>query len=222
MRQLSIFHNGGSFAALLERTVHEGVRLPPIRKAKWCYQLASAVAHVHFQASSWHEDIKPPNMLLDDSNNLLLINWEHCGTNAFVLAPAADGSFDIDVDKSDECHLVYVSYNGPKRVNMPIGAPRWNVFPAWQKSFPRAVELAEVYSLGRTMWLILEQVARDPTELEEYASQVMGCSDQSKDILPSWKQVIAHCTHRDPNHRIIRDEGTGGILGARMEIYTGS
>ena len=56
---------------------------------------------------------------------------------------------------------VYTKYTGPERRNMPEGGGQeafnvWNVFPEWQTSCPRATELAEVFALGRTIWMLLQ------------------------------------------------------------------
>ena len=46
---------------------------------------------------------------------------------------------------------------------MPENAPDnngwnvWNSFLIWEKNCPKASELAEVFSLGRSMWMLLRQ-----------------------------------------------------------------
>jgi hypothetical protein len=145
-------------------------------------------------------------LLLDNDDNLLIIDWEQCGANSFILAPEADGSFDVtaaDCGMGEDCHLIYTRYDGPRRVNNPIGTPEWNVFPIWKAECPRAAELAEVYSLGRTMWLLLEQVGLDDADgVEDYSSEVVHWTDWSEDIPQSWKNTIAACMKQDPNERM--------------------
>lgn len=51
-------------------------RLPLVEKAKWRFQMASAIAHAHFTAHTFHMDIKPANFLLNAHRDLLLIDRE--------------------------------------------------------------------------------------------------------------------------------------------------
>jgi len=95
---------------------------------------------------------KAAEFALDNDDNLPIIDWEQCGANSFILAPEADGSFDVtvtDCGMGEPCRLIYTCHDGSRRVHNPIGAPEWNVFPTWKAECPRAAELAEVYSLGR-------------------------------------------------------------------------
>ncbi|MCJ1245438.1 hypothetical protein MMC30_002642 [Trapelia coarctata] len=199
---LYCYHRNGSLASRIDCSVEEKTRISLSQKAKWCYQLSSAIHHVHSEACAWHQDIKPPNLLLDDDDNLLVIDWEQCGANSFVLAPEADGSFDVTSNDQGSNRLVYVRYEGPQRVNNLIGEPKWNVFPTWMKEQPKAVELAEVYSLGSTMWLLLEQVPINRDDVEDYCSRTIQWSDDSMDIPQSWKDIVAACVKEDPNERI--------------------
>ena len=131
-----------------------GERIPPPAKARWCFQLASAIAHTHHVAQTYHMDIKPSNLLLDDNLDVLLIDWEQSGAPFCTVAPEADGSWDVkraDTTPGSVLEsLIYKKYNGPARRNTPFIWPGWNVFPIWRDHFPRALEAAEVYSVGRT------------------------------------------------------------------------
>ncbi|KAH0565094.1 hypothetical protein GP486_001512 [Trichoglossum hirsutum] len=196
-------YKNGSLAAVLNNSLEEKIRIALNRKAKWCFQLASALHQVHFVARSWHQDIKPPNLLLDDADSIVIIDWEQCGANSFVLAPEANGTFDVVGDVEGRRPLRYIAYDGPQRINDPIAIPEWNVFPEWVKECPEAAELAEVYSLGKTMWLILEQVNTGHGDGEEdYASEVIQWSPWSEDIPHSWKKIVGRCIEVDPNSRI--------------------
>lgn len=57
--------------------------------------------------------------------------------------------------------LVYTRHNRPIRINFPLGQPKWNVFPEWIGRWPPACEAAEVISLGRTMWMLLQEVPQE-------------------------------------------------------------
>lgn len=144
----------------LSSPIEAGTPTALSRKAKWCYQMSSAIkpAHAH---GEYHKDIKPANMLITDNDNLLLIDLEQTLAPALTIAPEADGTWDVEINHSNSIPparstLRYIKYTGPPRRNNPTGFginpwAVWNVFPIWQKECPLALELAEVFSLGRTM-----------------------------------------------------------------------
>ncbi|KAK6352246.1 hypothetical protein TWF730_009077 [Orbilia blumenaviensis] len=202
---LYTFYGKGSLADILDKTVDEGIRLPLNLKAKWCYQLCSAMAHVHFKAKCWHQDLKAPNVILDDDDNVLIVDWEQCGANPFIVAPEADGFSEVhelDVEVNGRRQLEYTRYEGPERYNEPYSDSGWNVFPEWNTKYPRASELAEVYSLGKTMWVLLEQVGlENQPGVTDYSTQTVHWSSASEDIPESWKHMIQLSIADDPNDR---------------------
>ena len=178
--------------------IHLGV----MEKALWCFQMCSATAHRHFIAQTYHMDIKPTNFLVDNHRDLILIDWEQSGAPLCTLAPEADGTWDVKLSDSVPQRLEYEKCNGPNRKNLGWSRPKWNVFPIWRTSYPRALEAVEVFSLGRTMWMLLEEV--EQSEVEDLAQDqvVVSWSDESYDIPEEWKAVVARCLDRDPNERI--------------------
>lgn len=182
-----------------------GARLPLGDKVAWCFQMTSAIAHTHFTAHTFHMDIKPANFLVDDNQDLILIDWEQSGAPLYTLAPEADGSWDINDAKtgaigSADSELEYEKYSGPHRENLAYGRPKWNVFPIWRDFYPRALEAAEVFSLGRTMWMLLEQVTQD--EIKDVDEVVVSWSEGTKDIPDDWRIVVNRCLNSDPNRRM--------------------
>ncbi|KAH8749322.1 kinase-like domain-containing protein [Diaporthe sp. PMI_573] len=156
----------GSLEDQVTRSRKHGRCLSLQDKAVWCLQMSSAVAHTHHIAHTYHMDIKLANFLVDDHGNTILIDWEQSGAPLYTLAPEADGEWDVDeVDGLNAPpRLVYTQYQGPVRVNLPRGRPAWNVFPEWSRRWPRACEAAEVFSLGRTMWMLLQEVPQEDVE----------------------------------------------------------
>jgi len=185
-------------------------RLLLFDKATWCLQMASAVAHTHLTAQTFHMDIKPANFLVDGNKDLLLIDWEQSGAWPHSLAPEADGSWDVRYVETVSSHdmgpdlsapqLVYEKYCGPDREDLAWGQPKWNVFPHWRPFYPRALEAAEVFSLGRVMWMLLEQVSQ--SRLEDEDDVVVCWSEDARDIPRDWKEIVSRCLNPDPNKRI--------------------
>jgi hypothetical protein len=167
-------------------------------------QLSSALAHTHHTAHTYHMDIKPANVLVDDQENTILIDWEQSGAPLYTLAPEANGEWDVEeVDgPGAPSKLVYTHYQGPVRVNLPRGRPSWNVFPEWSRRWPRACEAAEVFSLGRTLWMLLQEVPQEEVEDLDPEEIIVGWSEDAADIPDHWKAVVMRCLERDPNERI--------------------
>ncbi|KAL2043017.1 hypothetical protein N7G274_004075 [Stereocaulon virgatum] len=81
--------------------------------AKWCSQLASAVKHSHSEAGTYHIDIKPSNILLDDNEDLIVIDWEQDGATIYVCAPEVNDTMHVREvkDSSGSKTLVYRPFN---------------------------------------------------------------------------------------------------------------
>jgi hypothetical protein len=198
------FMERGTLDNQVQNTKATGTRLPLVDKAVWCFQMASAIAHTHFTAHTFHMDIKPANFVVNANKDLILIDWEQSGAPLYTLAPEADGTWDVkytrDGTDSAEPKLVYEKYRGSHRENLAWGRPKWNVFPSWRDSFPRALEAAEVFSLGRSMWMLLEQVAQ--SEVEDLDEVIVFWSEAAQDIPDDWRGVVCRCLDPDPNKRI--------------------
>ena len=161
------------------------------------------------RCSTFHMDIKPANFVLNPRKDLILVDWEQSGAALYTLAPEADGSWDVKevktgsylgTEDSAEPRLVYEKYGGPYRENLAWGQPKWNVFPSWRDFYPRASNAADFFSLGRTMWMLLEQVTQ--REVEEGDKIAVSWSDFAKDIPEDWKSVVSRCLDPNPNERV--------------------
>ena len=64
------FMEHGTLDDQIQNTQATEARLPLINKAKWCFQMASAIAHAHFVAHTFHMDIEPANFVLNSQNRL--------------------------------------------------------------------------------------------------------------------------------------------------------
>ena len=73
------FMQHGTLDDQVQRISGTATRLPLIDKARWCFQMASAIAHTHFAAHKFHMDIKPANFVVNANKDLTLIDWEQSG-----------------------------------------------------------------------------------------------------------------------------------------------
>ncbi|KAJ4310976.1 hypothetical protein N0V84_010674 [Fusarium piperis] len=204
------FYPGGDAASRIEHSNKEGVRIPLHLKAHWCANMATAVFYTHRVAKTYHMDIKPGNFVADASDDLILCDWEQHDAPATTLAPEADGTWDVEEDppalQAGRPRLRYTRYSGAPRRNVDedvLGdAPwhTWNVFPNWSSEHPWALELAEVFSLGRSMWMLLRQPENDFEDIE-HPDELIPDWDESEDIPTTWKQMVDRCMSRDPNER---------------------
>ncbi|KAM0805019.1 hypothetical protein BDR22DRAFT_817516 [Usnea florida] len=153
--------------------------------------MASAIAHTQFSAQTFHMNIKTAKILLDARKNLLLIDWEQGRANLYTLAPEADRSWDVQEAIAD-CR----SHGGPDRANLAWCRPKWHVFPISRDSYCRALEAAEVFSFGRTMWMLLEQVTESDTE--DHVEAVTSRGDAVQNIPELWEDVHGFVTHQPP------------------------
>ncbi|CCF45945.1 hypothetical protein CH063_14861 [Colletotrichum higginsianum] len=156
--------------------------------------MALAIQHTHQVAESFHMDLKPGNILVDDENNLRLIDWEQSGFSMFTHPP----EITVDQEAEEEPRIIYTPHVGGPRRNQKWGFPDWNVLPEWKTTCPRAAELAEVFSLGRTMWMLLEQVEQSADRARWTAA--------ARDVPEEWKNMVMRCIERDPNNRPELDE----------------
>ncbi|KAF2455120.1 hypothetical protein BDY21DRAFT_416410 [Lineolata rhizophorae] len=190
-----------------------GQRIPLLLKARWCHQMAAALAHTHFAACTYHMDIKPGNFVLDEDLNLVSIDWEQSDAPVTTAAPEIDGTWDAEevqgraADGKPSKSVRYTKYQGPERRNMPENRPGdngwnvWNSFLVWEKKCPKASELAEVFSLGRSMWMLMRQCSRDDFEDIETTEDIVEDWTSSDDIPSHWKDAVKGCLKRDPNRR---------------------
>ncbi|KAI0105310.1 kinase-like domain-containing protein [Nemania sp. FL0031] len=210
---------GGDVRSSIEASNYKGQRLPLELKAHWCQNMAAALLHTHRVAKSYHMDIKPGNFLIDEHQNLVLCDWEQTDAPSTTLAPEADGTWDVmeddvmgtgdGVTEKGDCkrrRLRYTKYDGPPRRNVPEDAlgdaawHAWNVFPLWNKTQPFALELAEVFSLGRAMWMLLRQPEMEFDHVD-HPNDLHTDWASSEDLPELWKEFVNQCMDMDPNRR---------------------
>lgn len=180
----------------------QNLRVPLDTKAKWCLGMAEGILHTHRAATTFHLDMKPGNVLLEDDDTVRIIDWQQQGMCRATHPPSeatllAGPKIRRIVDKLRP---------GPDGQPRVVFAPRPGTWPesglreayvAWKAEDPAAVEAAEVYMLGRTMWMALEQVA----ESVAAATKLTAWTNKSADIPIAWKQAVMRCLEFEPAQR---------------------
>jgi hypothetical protein len=64
-----------------------------------------------------------------------------------------------------------------------------------------ALELAEVFSLGRSMWMLLRQPADTEWDDIEHPNDLVINCEGTDDIPADWKAAVEQCLAEDPNQR---------------------
>ncbi len=77
-------------------------------------------------------------------------------------------------------------------------------FPNLEGPLSKALEAAEVFSLGRTMWMLLQQVQQ--SEVEDLHEVLVYWDEEASDIPEDWKAFVGRCLDPDPNRRFILSE----------------
>ncbi|KAK1236862.1 hypothetical protein MKX08_007810 [Trichoderma sp. CBMAI-0020] len=176
-------------------------------------EISSAMATVH-SSGQYHMDLKPSNILLNNENDVVVIDWEQCGASPFF-APEASGLWDVEVvtnPETDEVQeakttMAYQNFMGPLPDNRGTW-PRRNVFQLWQRKCPRALEAAEVYSVGKSLWVIFEQKIEDwISERKHPESETIGWTRGSHGVPEAWKDFVSRCMSMDPNKRPTFEQG---------------
>ncbi|KLU91961.1 hypothetical protein MAPG_10909 [Magnaporthiopsis poae ATCC 64411] len=70
---LQPFYSHGDAGGAIEESNKSGQKIPPELKAKWCGDMAEAVAYTHRVAKTYHMDIKPGNFLIADGEKRLVL-----------------------------------------------------------------------------------------------------------------------------------------------------
>lgn len=131
----------------------------------------------------------------------ILIDWEQSGAPLCTLKPDANGDWDVE-EISQLGASPNTRYNGPVRVNLAMGRPKLNVFTEWSRRWPRACETAEVFKLGRTMWMLLQEVPQEDIADLVPNSIIIGWNKNAADIWDTWKTVVMSCLKPEPNERM--------------------
>lgn len=208
------FFERQSLQEVINQSNKSHTSLPLVAKAKCAFQISAAMATVH-SSGQYHMDLKPSNILLHNENDVVVIDWEQCGASPFFLAPEASGLWDVEVvanSETDEVQeakptMAYRKFTSPLPDNCGTW-PRRNVFQLWQRECPRALEAAEIYSVGKSLWVIFEQRNDDWVyERKHPEATTVEWASGSDGVQGTWKDFVSRCMSLDPNKRPTFEQG---------------
>lgn len=173
------------------------LRIPPSTKAKWCLGIAEGILHTHRVAKTFHMDMKPANVLIEDDDTARIIDWQQQGMCRATHPPEATLGFNPKIQKIvDKMRL---DQNGQPIVIFTPQPGTWpeeglrDAYVRWKAENSSGLEAAELFMTARTFWHVLEQ--RGET------TDPIIWSKESMDIPESWREVVEACLVEDPAKR---------------------
>ncbi|KAK0631850.1 hypothetical protein B0T14DRAFT_532448 [Immersiella caudata] len=172
------YHRRGSLRDLLPLLRVHG-QLTLATQLKWAVQLASAVLRVREQGRIFYPDLRLDNILLSDTDDIMMVDFEQRGVWCEFAAPevnaleytrilASDDPLSQDSEPAipDDIRERYAErltrllpdwetlQDSEEYSQLPHGYDSFNV--PWQCLDAVEQEAAEVYMLGRVLWCIFE------------------------------------------------------------------
>lgn len=172
-------------------------RIPLLTKAKWCLGIAEGILHTHRVAKTFHMDMKPANVLIEDDDTVRIIDWQQQGMCRATHPPEATLGFNpkiqkiVDKTRLDTSGKPIVIFT-PQPGTWPEEGLR-DAYVRWKAENSRGIEAAESFMTARTFWHVLEQ------REETIDSSIW--SKESMDIPESWKEMVEACLVEDPARR---------------------
>lgn len=171
--------------------------ITPLTKAKWCLGIAEGILHTHRVAKTFHMDMKPANVLIEDDDTVRIIDWQQQGMCRATHPPEATLGFNPKIQKIvDKMRL---DQNGQPIVIFTPQPGTWpeeglrDAYARWKAENSRGLEAAELFMTARTFWHVLEQ-------REETVDPTIW-SKESMDIPGSWREMVEACLVEDPAKR---------------------
>lgn len=83
----------------------ENVRIPLATMAKWCLGMARGILHIHVTCNTFHMDMKPGHILVEDDETPRIIDWQQQGMCRTTHPPEATLSSSRPKIRKIEDHM---------------------------------------------------------------------------------------------------------------------
>ncbi|KAJ3496710.1 hypothetical protein NLG97_g2461 [Lecanicillium saksenae] len=156
------YYSGGSLLDRLKYSQKVGLTGPNLRtKMKWIFQLTSALRHIHCSENGFYSDLRLDNIVLTEQDDIVLIDWEQCGSARRWLHPAA---WPERGTSGSETNWATSPINP---IHMPGGifysSPPLGYFKRFAGATDLERQMMENYSLAKVMWCIFEEQVNEQT-----------------------------------------------------------
>lgn len=164
-----MYHPHGSVRDHLPHLALRG-KITHCDEVKWALQLVRGLRHLRKTCNTFYSDMRLDNILLSDSYNLIMVDFEQRGVWSEFAAPEINAiecirELAMDEELPDETKEKYAALLTRLLPNWealvqgeeytwPRGKNGYNV--AWQCLREDEQESCEVYMLGRVLWCIFE------------------------------------------------------------------
>jgi len=139
---------------------------------KWALQTTQALKHIQDKGPGWYCDLRLDNVLLSDSDDVVLIDFEQRGVMPsfaapeiryldYVLSLVKESTLDGEV--MEEYKMLYEQHIGPFKVGKMTDD--YHGSAPWLCQVRRKREALQVYMLGRLLWCIFEGVSAPQVEV---------------------------------------------------------
>lgn len=216
----SPYHHQGNLRDILPlRRLDGNLRIAD--QLKWARQLTDALIHIQENGSCFHCDLRLDNVLLSDTDDVLLIDFESRGILANSAAPEVSCLEYVDLianhasfagPEKEKYGLLFDQYmkpHVPPNHEMYQGEEHGYYAP-WLCLSEKEREAAEVFMLGRVLWAIFEGVSapntmlgveylREPDlEFPEFRRTPLRIQKLVLDCTRGWTPWLGGLTRRGP------------------------
>jgi len=234
------YHPRGSLRDILPLLrIHGQLKLET--QLKWAAQLASAVLHVRERGRIFYPDLRLDNVLLSDTDDIMMVDFEQRGVWCEFAAPevnaleytrilASDDALSQDSEPtiSEDTRNHYAEHlsrmlpgwealqDSEEYSELPHGYDSYNV--PWQCLDAVEQEAAEVYMLGRVLWCIFEgqSAPQYAAVWQSYKREPDFEFPEFRRTPPALRDLINRCTRgrRDVLSHLITRRGSKLVLRA--------